>query len=192
MDFKAVKDKLDIVEVAKYYGTQVNGHNKALCPFHNDKRPSLSFKGERFKCFSCGASGSVIDFVTLLYGLSNVEAARKLDADFNLGLDRPLTAAELRKAQEAEKERQRDKALMEAFKQWEFDFYEDLCRESKRLRENKWLYQPRDFEEAFHPLFIEACKRLEYIEYLLDFFLEADIDGKIELYNTFGNEVPVG
>ena len=37
----------------------------ALCPFHNDKHPSLHFdlKKNRYKCFACGASGNVIDLV---------------------------------------------------------------------------------------------------------------------------------
>ena len=37
-------------------------------------------------CFGCNAGGSVIDFVSQLYGLNALDAAKKLDADFGLHL----------------------------------------------------------------------------------------------------------
>ena len=51
-----------IEDVAKRLEIVVERH-KALCPFHNDRHPSLRFKGNRFKCFACGESGDVIDLV---------------------------------------------------------------------------------------------------------------------------------
>lgn len=49
---------------------------KALCPFHDDHDPSLHFyinpqsSAERYKCFACGASGDVFDFVKKVRGCS--------------------------------------------------------------------------------------------------------------------------
>ena len=53
-----------IEEVAVNLGIGIVRH-MALCPFHNDKHPSLHFdlKKNRYKCFACGASGNVIDLV---------------------------------------------------------------------------------------------------------------------------------
>ena len=53
-----------IEEVAENLGIGIVRH-MALCPFHNDKHPSLHFdlKKNRYKCFACGASGNVIDLV---------------------------------------------------------------------------------------------------------------------------------
>ena len=53
-----------IEEVAENLGLGIVRH-MALCPFHNDKHPSLHFdlKKNRYKCFACGASGNVIDLV---------------------------------------------------------------------------------------------------------------------------------
>lgn len=53
-----------IEEVAENLGIWIVRH-MALCPFHNDKHPSLHFdlKKNRYKCFACGASGNVIDLV---------------------------------------------------------------------------------------------------------------------------------
>ena len=38
----------------------------------------------------------------------------------------------------------------------------------KLLQEWKRLYAPRTPEEKWHPHFIEACDRLDYVEYLVD------------------------
>jgi len=61
---KMINDNLKITEVATSYGIIVKG-KKALCPFHKDKAPSLSFSDEKnvFNCFGCKAKGDVIEFI---------------------------------------------------------------------------------------------------------------------------------
>lgn len=45
------------------------------------------YSGQRgFHCFGCGAHGSVIDFVMLLYDISFRQAILRINADFGLGL----------------------------------------------------------------------------------------------------------
>ena len=51
--------ELPIEAVAERLGLQVCRH-KALCPFHDDHHASLSFHNNKYKCWSCGASGDVI------------------------------------------------------------------------------------------------------------------------------------
>ena len=55
---------LPIEGVAERLGLTVK-HHKALCPFHADNHPSLSFKVSKntYRCFVCGASGGPIDLV---------------------------------------------------------------------------------------------------------------------------------
>ena len=64
-----------IEEVAEKLGIRVVRH-KALCPFHDDRHPSLHFdvKRNRFKCFSCGASGDVISLVQRYLNIGFKEA----------------------------------------------------------------------------------------------------------------------
>ncbi|QGN56139.1 hypothetical protein GKE62_17890 [Novosphingobium sp. Gsoil 351] len=52
------------------------------CPFHAERTPSFTIfaGGERFRCFGCGASGDVFDFVQRYYGVTLSEAARLLCA----------------------------------------------------------------------------------------------------------------
>ena len=39
--FEIVKENVDLQEAAELYGIDVNRYGKALCPFHNDRHPSL-------------------------------------------------------------------------------------------------------------------------------------------------------
>lgn len=55
----------------------------AICPFHNDTKPSLRVRVETgaFRCMACGAhGGDVLDFHRLRYGMTFVEAAVDLGA----------------------------------------------------------------------------------------------------------------
>ena len=60
---QALRD-LPIEGVAERLGLELRQH-KALCPFHDDHHPSLSFNVRRntFRCFVCDAHGGTIDLV---------------------------------------------------------------------------------------------------------------------------------
>ncbi len=52
----------------------------AVCPFHDDKNPSLNISKEKqiFKCFVCGTGGNAITFVEKYEKISFEEAVRKV------------------------------------------------------------------------------------------------------------------
>jgi DNA primase len=64
---KRVKEANDIVEVVGSYLTlrPAGGTFKALCPFHDDARPSFDVdpRRQRYRCWSCNKYGDVISFV---------------------------------------------------------------------------------------------------------------------------------
>ena len=68
---------LPIEGVAERLGLNVENH-KCLCPFHDDHRASLRFKGHKFKCWSCGESGGTIDLVMKYLNKDFKEACRWL------------------------------------------------------------------------------------------------------------------
>jgi DNA primase len=55
---------------------------KACCPFHSDRSPSFTIfdDGHRAKCFGCGWTGDVLDFVQKAHSVTLPEAARMLGA----------------------------------------------------------------------------------------------------------------
>ena len=62
-----IKDRLDIVEVIgkRVILNKAGSNYVGLCPFHQDKKPSMSVSPQKgiYKCFSCGASGDAIKFI---------------------------------------------------------------------------------------------------------------------------------
>jgi DNA primase len=59
---------------------------KGLCPFHNDKNPSLSVTNElkMYQCFSCGASGDVFKFLMDFKNISYPEAVREVAEKYGI------------------------------------------------------------------------------------------------------------
>ena len=87
--FATVKTSINTREAAARYGVEVNHHGKALCPFHNDRHPSLFVDDDHYHCYACGEHGDVIDFTSKLYGLSMLDAAKKLAYDFGITQYKP-------------------------------------------------------------------------------------------------------
>lgn len=72
--------------------------NKTNCPLHgDDKKPSFSVKNNLFKCFTCDAGGSIVDFVMKKDGItSSLDAVKRvlLDHGVDVGNDKELTKEE--------------------------------------------------------------------------------------------------
>lgn len=103
--FRECRERVTAEDAATFYGLEVKKH-WARCPFHGDRNPSLHFFGGSFKCFSCNVAGSSIDFTQMYLGLeSPLEAVRRLDKDFSLGLDTdsPQDTEATRKRQELDR-----------------------------------------------------------------------------------------
>ena len=79
---------LPIEGVAERLGLRVRMH-KALCPFHDDRHPSLSFRVSKntFRCFVCGASGGPIDLVMRFLNKPFLDATRWLADEHNIILE---------------------------------------------------------------------------------------------------------
>lgn len=62
-----IRRKCDIVDIISSYLplTQKGKNFFGVCPFHDDTNPSMSVSREKqiYRCFSCGASGNVFNFV---------------------------------------------------------------------------------------------------------------------------------
>ena len=71
---------LPIEGVAERLGLYVS-HHKCLCPFHDDHHASMSFKKNKFKCWSCGENGDTIKLAEKMLGKDFVETCRWLADD---------------------------------------------------------------------------------------------------------------
>lgn len=53
-------------------------HGRAICPFHDDHRPSMDVRKNFYYCYTCGANGDVIDLAMHIYHIPFREAVDKL------------------------------------------------------------------------------------------------------------------
>ncbi len=154
------------IEAAAHYGVEVNRHGKALCPFHNDRNPSLYVADDHYHCYACGEHGDVIDFTAKLFGLKLYEAAQKLAYDFGITQDKPPT--------KAMQEKLNRKNEVQRLKENERLCFTALVAYMKLLQEWMVVYAPRTPEEDVDSRFAEVCHWLSYVEYLVDTLIGGD------------------
>ena len=86
-----IKNKTNIVDViSSYLPLTKRGKNHfGVCPFHDDNNPSMSVSEDKqiYKCFSCGASGNVFNFVADYENISFIEAVNLLGEKVNIKLE---------------------------------------------------------------------------------------------------------
>ena len=164
--FATVKTSINTREAAARYGVEVNRHGKALCPFHNDRNPSLFVDDDHYHCYACGEHGDVIDLTAKLFGLKLYEAAQKLAYDFGITQDKP--------PDKAMQEKQNRKIEAQQLRENEKLCFSALMEYYKLLQEWKVLYAPRSPEDTPHDRFVQACHHLSYVEYLVDLLIMGD------------------
>lgn len=162
---REVKERIDIVKVAEYYGLKLNRAYKCVCPFHKEKTASLSISPSKqiWKCFGCGKGGDVISLVSELLNINALEAAKSINNTLGLGLDpnHKSTYFEINKYKDKRK-------TEEMFKQWENRTFQLLCDYLHLLWKWEEEKAPKNIEEDPNDLFVEAMHNRDYIEYLID------------------------
>ena len=178
--FEAVKQNLTTRQAAEMYGIRVNRHDMAVCPFHDDKNPSMKVD-KRFHCFACQADGDAVDFVSRLFGLLSKAAAMKLADDFGISYDN--------RQKHRIKPHIREPTPEQRYSQEESRCYKVLSDYFHHIRTWKQQYAPKQPEDEWHPLFVEALQRESHIEYLLDVLLYGTAEEKKALVAEQRKEV---
>ena len=169
--FESVKQAVRLREAAEQYGLTVQHNGMIVCPFHDDKDPSMKLNEDYFYCFGCGATGDVIDFVARLFQLTSMEAAEKLASDFGLRYDfrgprsppkRPVISAQIAK-------------------QRENYTFRTLVAYNHQLNQWKEQFDPQSPEDELDPRFLEAVQQKEYVGYLIDLLMEGTPEEKAEI-----------
>ncbi len=174
--FREIKTRVTPAEAARHYGYEPSRSGFVSCPFHSgDRTPSLKLYSDGWTCFGCGAGGSVIDFVGKLFDLAPLDAVRKLNADFSLGLplDQPPTRAE----REAAQKRREEAVVYGDFQRWREDMTR-LLSETYRLG---WLALRDMPESLWLPGEVEAIRLLPALEHWLD-SLGGDFENQMQVF----------
>ena len=176
INYTHIKQAVTTRQAAESFGLHVDLHSMAVCPFHDDRRPSMKVD-ETFYCFGCGATGDVITFTSRLFGITPASAARKLAMDFGISLDEESEYPVPPKS----------RAQLE-FEAWVHEALVTLRRYNQLLYEWKFL-APANPGEDFHFLFVEALQNSARVKYLLCTLAFGTEEEKREIYLTYREEV---
>lgn len=169
--FETVKAEVSARRAADLYGIETDRTGKALCIFHNEKRPSMKIYDEPnrgFYCFSCGKGGTVIDLIAQYYGISVYEAARKIAGDFGIREGYITHLGPVRKDPEQEYRQQ-------------LKHYTQIMTEYL-LRLERWLtYAPRTPEEEPNILFITALEQYDRVKEIAETLLQGTKEERAEI-----------
>ena len=177
--FELVKQNICVPDAAEHYGLQVNRNGMCSCPFHEDRHPSMKLNERYFYCFGCGVTGDVIDLVARLFDLSSYEAAQKLVQDFGIDPDKPPAAAVLPKP---------ERPLLTAYRQEEVRCLRVLCDYLHLLESWKVQYAPKTPEDVLDDRFVEACQMLDYVEYLADLLIAAELEQRVKIVEMLNKD----
>ena len=189
--FQKVKERVTARQVAEKYGLKVRQNGMVCCPFHNDKHPSMKID-RNYYCFACGAKGDAVNYVAILFGLSQFEAAKKINEDFALGI--PIGKQEVRKKREPEvrkKEKVPTKEERMQFVQKKIDKWARYAA-NVLLRYLRWMefwnefYKPESMEAEWHPLFAEALQNESKISFLVDILMFGTDEEILDFSRTEG------
>jgi len=155
MDTEQIKGNIKISELAISLGLEVR-NGKALCPWHNEKTPSLSFEDKKgiFNCFGCDMKG---DAITLYQKMKGVDFKTACEA---LGSSATTFVAE----SNTEVPNQPNAELYE-------HFIEYLYSKGRGTKVDAYLKDRGFTEETLSQFMIAGIDNVEETkQYLLDFF----------------------
>ena len=193
--FKSVKGAVSVMDAASFYGIKVNRSGLCNCPFHNDKTPSMKVD-IRYYCFGCGATGDVIDFVGKLFGLSPLDAAKKIAMDFNI-ITANLNSPSINKASASLKkdkiiiQRNDEYQLIRTFDAYVLDVLFSLHQYKEKLMAFKRDYAPASIDEldTCNPLFEEALMNLSKTDWMIEELTFESRDEQLTFLTNYKGEI---
>jgi DNA primase len=135
--WEEIKSRVSILDVVSEYADikQVGSSYKIICPFHNDKNPSLVLSPEKslWHCFGCGVGGDMFKFVEEIENITRKEALEKLARKAGIKLEKQLPVTP-EKAEEIKHQKSRQESGFE-YLEWASNIYHKLLK--KMLVERK-------------------------------------------------------
>lgn len=125
---------------------------RAQCPFHGGEHFNLAFyRDGRCHCFKCHKTADSVALASVVWHVSQVEAAQLLNDEYNLGLTGSVPTNEQRQ------QRQRDREARAAAEQARRDEWGRLCDEERAAQA---AIERFTVDDADKPEFNQALARL--------------------------------
>lgn len=154
--FELIHEEVTARQVARLYGMRFDRSGRGFCPWHDDgKHAALKFfdDGSHCYCHACHQYGDTVSLAAQMLGITDIEAAERIKADFHLDqpVDRrpdPSTMARRRRKRDEEAER---KAAIN--KRWGY-----LCDVVHEADARLSTYTPETIDAEFDVILSARCK----------------------------------
>lgn len=152
--FEVIRERVPAKCAAEAYGLYFRA-GRARCPWHEDNHPDLAFYQDgTCYCHACHHGGDAADLTAQIFGLSMIGAVKKINEDFNLGLDlgRPVSRAERQKRERERAARRREEERRR--REWAFlcavrrDADEQVRAAERPARDRDRLWDDPAFQTA--------------------------------------------
>lgn len=152
--FETIKQNLNLIDVAKFYGIEVSRSGFTSCLFHNERTPSLKLYSDHFYCYGCCKSGDVISLVAQRLNVSQFESAKIIMNDFH------LSSEEIKVTVKPQ--------IQLSYSEWERQTIRLLNKYLDYLKNFERTYAPKDENEPINNIWVESLHKQPLIEYYLD------------------------
>lgn len=167
-----IKSAVTMSDICERYDIEVSKTGFTVCPFHNEKTPSLKvYKNNRgYYCFGCGKGGDVISFVEGYFNLDYKNAVEKINRDFSLGLPlgRKMSLREKFELDRKDKERKKQREEKKTEEENKLKRYRDAYAEWIEVDRIIRSHRPKNADEPLDLEFAKALHRRELIEIELE------------------------
>lgn len=175
---KEIKELLKPTLVARYYlgNPEKTTRDKIWykSPWRNERTASFMVDDNAgFHDFGENWHGDIMDFVGRYYNTDLINSMKILTSDFNLPEDEKISP-DLKKYLKKQKDEERK--IQQAIEDWFRTTLSNLC-DKLHYWQNK-IPNLKGYELA------KAYSKEQYIDYLIDIFINAKDDEKIELYKS--------
>lgn len=136
MSSETILSNIKLTDAMRMYDIEMARGRRIPCPIHKGTKKNFSYNDKFYICWSCGAKGSVIDFVMDYFNMNVGHAMRKLECDFNL-TDKKPTLQDMKYKQEFDEEMERLKELKRSHERYYrqmTDLYRQLFKLSQRQK----------------------------------------------------------
>lgn len=111
-DIELVKSQVNMQMLVEHLGIRVYRNGLALCPFHDDRQPSMKVHNgyldhDGYYCWACGAGGTIFNFVMDYCNLGFEESVKYIAAAFGIRITEEQKLSQGDKSRIAHQQRMR-------------------------------------------------------------------------------------
>ncbi|WP_317856216.1 CHC2 zinc finger domain-containing protein [Chakrabartyella piscis] len=173
--FETIKQSLNLIDVARFYGIEVSRNGFTSCLFHNERTPSLKLYSDHFYCYGCGKSGDVIALIAERLNVSQFESAKIIMNDFHLSSDEMRVTA--------------TPQVKMSYSEWERQTIRLLNQYLNYLKFFERTYAPKDENEPVNDIWVESIHMISMVEYYLDILIFEPLEVRQEFLQQYTQQL---